>query len=66
MEELILKYEQIGENQKRLALLEVTITQGMRSFVEVGSALAEIKESRLYAEVGFETFEEYSKQRWGF
>lgn len=50
---------------KRLSTLESTIERGLRTFVEVGRALAEIRDSRLYrAEHG--TFEAYCKARWGW
>lgn len=48
----------------RKAQLEATIERGMQTFVEVGLALMEIRDDRLYrAEFG--TFEEYCNQRWG-
>ena len=49
----------------RKAQLEATIERGMQTFVEVGLALMEIRDERLYrAEFG--TFEEYCNQRWGW
>ena len=49
----------------RKAQLEATIEHGMQTFVEVGLALMEIRDDRLYrAEFG--TFEEYCNQRWGW
>lgn len=48
----------------RLDQLEATIERGLSSFVEVGNALAEIRDGRLYrAEFG--TFEEYCRGKWG-
>lgn len=48
----------------RKAQLEATIERGMQTFVEVGLALMEIRDGRLYrAEYG--TFEEYCQERWG-
>lgn len=48
----------------RKAELEATIERGMQTFVEVGLALMEIRDGRLYrAEYG--TFEEYCRDRWG-
>jgi hypothetical protein len=45
----------------RLAL--AVIAKGLQTFVEVGNALLEIRDSRLYrAEFG--TFEDYCRQRW--
>lgn len=47
----------------RLAELEEVVNRGLRTFVEVGSALAEIRDSRLYrAKHG--TFEAYCRERW--
>lgn len=49
--------------ESRLVELEATIERGFNTFVEVGAALMEIRESGLYgAEYG--TFENYCKQRW--
>ena len=50
---------------KRLAALEVTIERGKTAFVEVGEALIEIRDSRLYR-INHATFEAYCKSRWGF
>lgn len=49
----------------RLGELEAVIERGLRTFVEVGLALDEIRERRLYRE-SFETFEGYCRARWGF
>ena len=48
----------------RLADLEAVIERGQRTFVEVGEALAEIREQRLYRET-HETFDAYCHDRWG-
>ena len=49
----------------QLTNLETTIDRGLQSFFEVGAALKEIRDSRLYrAEHG--TFEDYCDKRWGF
>jgi hypothetical protein len=48
----------------RLADLEKVIERGLTHFVEVGNALLEIRESRLYQET-HRTFEAYCKERWG-
>jgi len=47
-----------------LAEEEAIIERGMQSFVEVGEALARIKEGALYADE-FDSFEDYCKVRWG-
>ena len=43
--------------------LESVIERGIHSFIEVGAALAEIREGRLYRE-SHSTFEEYCRERW--
>lgn len=53
-----------GEISVRLESCEAVIERGMQTFMEVGQALAEIRDSRLYREQ-FETFEDYCHQRWG-
>mgnify|MGYP001611414448 FL=1 len=48
----------------RLSVLEAVVERGLSTFVEVGTALAEIRDSRLYlATCG--TFEDYLSERWG-
>jgi hypothetical protein len=47
----------------RLAELEAIVERGLATFVEVGSALLEIRDSRLYRQT-HETFEEYCRERW--
>jgi hypothetical protein len=34
--------------------------------IDVGLALLEIRDQRLYREAGYRTFEEYCKERWGW
>jgi len=46
-----------------LADCEQIIERGQRSFIDVGNALATIRESRLYRAT-HDTFETYCKQRW--
>jgi hypothetical protein len=46
-----------------LARLEVVIERGMQSFVEVGNALLEVNDRRLYREQ-FSTFQEYCQSKW--
>lgn len=47
----------------RLAELETVIERGLQTFIEVGSALMEIRNSRLYRQT-YATFEEYCQERW--
>ncbi len=48
----------------RLGECEAAISRGMDTFIEVGSALAEIRDRKLYR-LGWETFEAYCQERWG-
>lgn len=47
----------------KLAVREEVIERGLQTFVEVGQALAEIRDQKLYRGE-FGTFEEYCSQRW--
>ena len=49
----------------RLKQLETTITKGSKAFIEVGLALAEIRDSKLYR-VHFSTFEKYCEAKWNW
>jgi phage N-6-adenine-methyltransferase len=55
----------ITGHKKSLAQLEVIIERGLSIFVEVGAALLQIRDSRLYRET-YATFEDYCRQRWGW
>ena len=48
-----------------LAECEQIIERGLTTFVEVGQALMEIRDQRLYREQ-YGTFEEYCRKRWGW
>lgn len=48
---------------KRLAELEVVIERGKAAFIETGTALLEVRESRLYR-LGYGTFDDYLAKRW--
>jgi len=50
---------------KHLERLEAIVERGLSTFVEVGKALAEIRDRLLYREAGYKTWEAYTKQRWG-
>ena len=47
------------------AELETIVERGLATFVEVGQALMEIRDRRLYREQ-HDTFEAYCQERWGF
>lgn len=49
----------------RLTDCESRIERGIAVFLDVGNALLEIRDSRLYRQA-FPTFEAYCKERWGF
>jgi hypothetical protein len=49
----------------RLAPLESIIERGQQTFIEVGAALLEIRDSRLYR-ASHATFEDYCQKRWGW
>jgi hypothetical protein len=49
----------------RLAELEAIVDRGLTTFVEVGRALTEIRDARLYRTT-HTTFETYCKARWNF
>lgn len=49
--------------QADLERLEDTINHGLQTFVEVGVALAEIRDRRLYRE-SHNAFEDYCRERW--
>jgi hypothetical protein len=52
------------EESIALADCEKRIEAGIKTFIEVGSALAAIRDSRLYREF-HNTFEDYCQARWG-
>lgn len=49
----------------RLMEHERTIEQGLATFVDVGLALAAIRDGQMYQAKGFATFEAYCSKRWG-
>ena len=50
---------------RRLAELEKVIGRGKQTFVEVGLALAEIRDLRLYKRE-YGSFSEYCREKWGW
>ncbi len=53
------------EERSTLRSLEAIIERGKQTFIDVGSALMEIRERRLYRET-HSTFEAYTQERWDF
>lgn len=51
------------DESRRLRECEKVIERGIDTFYQVGNALAEIRESRLYR-IAYPTFEDYCKKRW--
>lgn len=49
--------------RRRLGALEKRIQTGMQTFRDVGMALLEVRDSRLYRE-SHSTFEDYARERW--
>jgi hypothetical protein len=49
----------------RLSELENVVEAGLQTFYDVGNALIEIRDSRLYRQQ-YSTFEQYCRERWGF
>lgn len=50
----------------QLQAYEDIIRKGRRAFVEVGEALMKIRSGKLYKDAGFDTFEKYCLERWGY
>lgn len=53
------------EESKRFIQLEKIIERGRLTFVEVGDALLQIRDSKLYRS-DYSTFEDYCRERWGW
>src|SRR5262245_7566908 len=49
----------------RLAELEAIVEAGLKTFVEVGRALLEIRDDHHYVNAGYKSFETYCRERWG-
>jgi hypothetical protein len=52
-----------AKESKRLKECEKVIEQGLHTFYDVGNALTEIRESRLYR-MEYATFDDYCRERW--
>lgn len=50
---------------RTLEQCEAVIERGLNTFVEVGAALLQIRDGRLY-KAEYSTFEDYCRERWGF
>lgn len=52
------------DHSMRLCQLEAMIATHNKSFYRIGKALKEIRDQRLYRQLCFDTFEDYTNQRW--
>lgn len=50
----------------RLDELEKLIERGFETFIQIGNAIAEIHENKLYLDRGYSNFADYMKRRWGW
>lgn len=60
-----LTVELTGPERAELARCEAVIERGFRTFIEVGNALAEVRDARLYR-AEHRTFQDYCRDQWGF
>jgi len=58
-------HELTRSEKSELTRLETVVAEGLQRFVDVGNALLEIRERRLYRDT-HATFEEYCRARWKF
>jgi hypothetical protein len=65
MTPISLQAEMTAADKQQLQELEAVIKKGLNTYMEVGSALAQIRGQRLYREK-HSTFEEYCREVWGF
>ncbi len=57
-------FQKAPGSQNRLTVLESMIETKMRNFHQIGSALKEIRDARLYLRLGFSGFNNYIRSRW--
>jgi DNA N-6-adenine-methyltransferase (Dam) len=62
--EVVLENDLSGLERATLQNAEVRIEKGLQSFVEIGAALKQIQENKLYR-ADYSTFEQYLETRWG-
>lgn len=60
-----MNFELTVTEQNQLESYEAVIERGLHTFVDVGNALAEIRDGKLYRQT-HSTFENYCRDRWGF
>jgi len=69
MKNAIQVYQDTKLSEQSLLTLEECekiIDAGIKSFMQIGQALEEIKRNKLYLEAGYATYNEYCQQRWQF
>ena len=56
----------LTEQYQRLVRLEEVVDKGVRNMLDAADALKEIRDSKLYSERGYDTFDQYLSDEWGF
>jgi hypothetical protein len=56
----------VEPGRRTLVECETVVGRGLDTFVEVGLALLEIRDRRLYHDAGFSNFAGYCRERWGW
>ncbi len=54
-----------SDHSKTLEQLEARIAQGLKGYYQAGLALIKIQNEALYEELGYRSFEQYFRERWG-
>ena len=63
-QQIYLKKRIAWVNAQDLERLERTVRQGLEIFYRVGEALAEIRDRKLYKDLGYSNFRDYLMERW--
>lgn len=57
---------QITDEMQRLARLEEVVDKGVRNMLDAADALKEIRDEKLYKQRGYDNFDSYLSEEWGF
>ena len=57
---------QITDEMQRLARLEEVVDKGVRNMLDAADALKEIRDEKLYKQRGYDNFDSYLADEWGF